>query len=481
LRQDPHSLVQDAGFLLLKFFEISSDTLKFTTNKTSPLENLEENFMSMGQKIGLGVLALVIVGLFFGIRFGLQYLNIATSYAAKTMCSGVFVSGRTPEAMVEDLYAVSFVGVSVDSEDLSASSSLYGLARAKAIYRQGLGCTLVNGASDDELRTRAGVPISSSQPENLKLEQKNTNLEELLDQTFTETNPKAPVRTRAVVVLQNGKLIGERYAGGFKAQTPLLGWSMTKSLTNAMIGTMVLDGKLEIRKPAPVDEWKNDPRAKITIDTLLRMSSGLAFVEDYASPSDATKMLFREKGAGAFAIGGKLIAEPDAVWSYSSGTTNILQEIMRRQFTNHADYLAYPHTRLFQKLGMNSAVLEADASGTYVGSSFMYATARDWAKFGQLYLQDGVWNGERILPEGWVAYSSTETPHSDGTYAAHFWLAHNDAEFPKDGFMAEGFEGQTVAIIPSQNLVIVRLGLTHGDAVYDDVAFVKNILAALKK
>jgi CubicO group peptidase (beta-lactamase class C family) len=243
---------------------------------------------------------------------------------------------------------------------------------------------------------------------------------------------------------------------------------------------MVLDKKLEIQKPAPVDEWKNDARAKITIDQLLRMSSGFGFVEDYASPSDATNMLFRSKGAGAFAIGGKVVAEPDAIWSYSSGTTNILQEIVRRQFGNHADYLAYPHTRLFQKLGMTSAILEPDASGTFVGSSFMYANARDWAKFGQLYLQDGVWNGERILPEGWVAYSSSETPHSDGTYAAHFWLAHNDPEFPKDGFMAQGFEGQTVAIVPSQKLVIVRLGLTHGDAVYDDVAFVKSIIDVLK-
>ena len=436
--------------------------------------------MSMGQKIGLGVLAVVIIGLIFGVRFGLQYVNIATSYAAKTMCSGVFVAGRTPEAMNEDLYAVNFTQTKVNQENSSVTASLYGLASATAIYRKGLGCTLVNGSTEAEIRAQPSPPISSSKNDDWKLESKNTNLETLLDQTFTETNPKAPVRTRAVVVLQDGKLVSERYANGFNAQTPLLGWSMTKSVTNAMIGMMVLDKKLEIHKPAPVIEWQNDARAKITIDQLLRMSSGLAFVEDYTSPSDATNMLFRSKGAGAFAIGGKVEAEPDTVWSYSSGTSNILQEIIRRQFPNHADYLAFPHTRLFQKLGMTSTILEPDASGTYVGSSFMYATARDWAKFGQLYLQDGVWNGERLLPEGWVAYSSTETPHSDGTYAAHFWIGHNDPELPKDAFMAQGFEGQTVAIIPSQNIVIVRLGLTHGDAVYDDVAFVKSILAALK-
>jgi CubicO group peptidase (beta-lactamase class C family) len=433
--------------------------------------------MSIGQKIGLGILAVVIVGLIFGVRYGLQYLNIATSYAAKTMCSGVFVAGRTPEAMTEDLYAVSFTQTKVNTETSSVTASLYGLASATAIYRKGLGCTLVNGSTESEIRAQPSVP---SPNQAIPLEPKNINLEQFLDQTFTEINPKVPVRTRAVVILHDGKLIAQRYAGRFNNQTPLLGWSMTKSVTNAMIGMMVLDGKLDIYKPAPIIEWKNDARAKITIDQLLRMSSGLAFVEDYASPSDATKMLFQEKGAGAFALTKNLAAEPDTVWSYSSGTSNILQEIIRRQFPNHADYLAFPHKRLFQKLGMTSAVLEPDASGTYVGSSFMYATAPDWAKFGQLYLQDGVWNGERILPEGWVAYSSTETPHSDGTYAAHFWLAHNDPDFPKDGFMAQGFEGQTVAIIPSQKLVIVRLGLTHGDAVYDDATFVKSILAALK-
>ncbi len=440
--------------------------------------------MSTGQKIGLGILVLVIVGLVFGVRFGLQYLNIATSYAAKTMCSGVFLAGRTPEAMQEDLYAVSFTQTKVNPQNSSVTASLYGLASTTAIYRKGLGCSLVNQITETEIRAQPSPAISSSKSDNWKLESDPqiypAILEQLLNRTFSESDLKNPVRTRALVVLHNGKLVIEKYADGFNAQMPLLGWSMTKSVTNAMIGMMVLDKKLEIQKPAPVIEWQNDARAKITIDQLLRMSSGLAFVEDYASPSDATNMLFREKGAGAYALSKNSAAETDAVWSYSSGTSNILQEIIRRQFPNHADYLAFPHTRLFQKLGMTSAILEPDASGTYVGSSFMYATARDWAKFGQFYLQDGVWNGERILPEGWVKYSSTETPHSDGTYAAHFWVGHNDPELPKDAFMAQGFEGQTVAIIPSQNIVIVRLGLTHGDAVYDDVAFVKSVLAAFK-
>ena len=232
-------------------------------------------------------------------------------------------------------------------------------------------------------------------------------------------------------------------------------------------------------QPAPIKEWQNDMRREITLDALLRMSSGLEFVEDYASPSDATRMLFGAKNAASVAIAAPAIAKPNEVWSYSSGTTNILQAIIRRQFSNHADYVAYPYQRLFSKLGMTSAVLESDASGVFVGSSFMYATARDWAKFGQLYLQDGVWQGERLLPEGWVRYSSTPTPKSNGVYAAQFWLNKNDPAFPQDAFMADGFEGQNVAIIPSKNVVIVRLGLSRGGA-FDDNAFIKRIVSALE-
>jgi CubicO group peptidase (beta-lactamase class C family) len=288
------------------------------------------------------------------------------------------------------------------------------------------------------------------------------------------------IRTRAVTIFYKGKLLAERYGKGITEATPLLGWSMTKSVTNALIGLLVKDGKIDIYKPAPIEEWQNDARKQITTDQLLRMSSGLDFLEIYSLPSDATQMLFRKKGAGAYALLSKQKTKPDQEWNYSSGTTNILQEIIRRQFASHADYLAFPHLRLFQKIGMKSAVLEPDASGTYVGSSFMYATGRDWAKFGQLYLQDGVWNGQRILPEGWVKYSSTETPLSKGKYAAQFWLNHNDKSFPQGAFMALGFEGQSVTIVPSKELVIVRLGCTPDEDDFDRNQFIKDIVAAIK-
>jgi CubicO group peptidase (beta-lactamase class C family) len=433
----------------------------------------------MLKKIGLALLGVVVLVLGIGLYFGMPYLKIVSSYAAKTSCSGVFVARRSQESLTKDLHAVSFATNTVDEINQSVSANVFGLAPAKAIYRKGLGCTLVNELIESQIRAQPSVPDPSAIDVVALEPTKNVALEAAIQGYFMDADPEKAINTRAIVVMQNGKMISEKYADGFSQKTPLLGWSMTKSVTNAMIGMLVQDNKLELNKGAPIEEWQSDDRKNITLDNLLRMSSGLAFVEDYASPSDATQMLFQKKDAGAYAVASMLKAKPGSVWSYSSGTSNILQEIIRRQFSNHADYLAFPHKRLFEKLGMNSAILEPDASGTYVGSSFMYATARDWAKFGQLYAQDGLWNGEQILPKGWAAYSSSLTPNSNGEYGAHFWLNKNDQAFPQDAFMAQGFEGQNITIIPSKQLVLVRLGMTY-KGTFDDYEFVKRLVATIK-
>lgn len=441
--------------------------------------------MSNKRKIIYAILLVVLVGLVYAGNFAIQYAYIGSSYNAKTVCSCMFVSGRELENIKnEELYAVPFSTIKVDEVNKAVTATIYGLAETKAIYRKGLGCTLVNELSEEEIRKQPTVPSADTLTENLLMADDlggidKIALEKSINEAFQEKDPQNVIRTRAIVVLHDGKIIAEKYAPNIKPETPLLGWSMTKSVTSAMIGLLVKDGRLDIKKSAPIAEWQNDERKKITIDHLLRMSSGLDFEENYAAPSDATQMLFRKKGAGAYALQSKAATEPDKVWSYSSGTSNILQEIIRRQFATQADYFVFPYQRLFHKIGMKSAVLEPDASGTFVGSSFMYATARDWAKFGQLYLQDGVWNGERLLPEGWVKYSATETPHSDGKYAAHFWLDHQDKTFPQDAFMAVGFEGQYVTIVPSKNLVIVRLGCTPKDN-FNHSALVKSVVAAVK-
>lgn len=441
--------------------------------------------MSNKRKIIYAILFVVLVGLVYVGNFAIQYAYIGSSYNAKTVCSCMFVSGRDLENIkTEELYAVPFSTIKVDEVNKSVSANIYGLAETKAIYRKGLGCTLVNELSEEEIKKQPSVPSVDTLTENLLMADDfggidKIALEKSINEAFQEKDPQNVIRTRAIVVLHEGRILAEKYAPNIKSETPLLGWSMTKSVTSAMIGLLVKDGKLDIKKSAPITEWQNDERKKITIGHLLRMSSGLGFEENYAAPSDATQMLFRKKGAGAYALLSKAATEPDKVWSYSSGTSNILQEIIRRQFATQAEYFAFPYQRLFHKIGMKSAVLEPDASGTFVGSSFMYATARDWAKFGQLYLQDGVWDGERLLPEGWVKYSATETAHSGGKYAAHFWLDHQDKTFPQDAFMAIGFEGQYVTVVPSKNLVIVRLGCTPKDN-FNHSALVKGVVAAVK-
>lgn len=437
--------------------------------------------MTPNKKLKLGISIFFLAILAYAVNFAIKYAYIGSAYDAKMVCSCIFVSHRDFESIKnEDLYAVPFATINIDKKEQSVTANIYGLAATKAIFRPKLGCTLVNEIEEAEIRKESPpAPRGGVTSENLTIE--NTPFEGwgAINEAFTETDPENIKRTRAIVVLQNGKIIAEKYASNITKETPLIGWSMTKSITSTMIGLLVKDGKLDIKKPAPIVEWQNDERAKITIDHLLRMNSGLDWDENYAQPSAATEMLFRSKNAGLYALNVPAKYKPDSQWYYSSGSSNILQEIIRRQFSNLTDYQAYPHKRLFQKLGMNSAILEPDASGTYVGSSFMFASARDWAKFGQLYLQDGVWNGERILPEGWVKYSSTETPNSKGQYAAHFWLYHNNNLYQSDVYHAIGFEGQYVTIVPSKNLVIVRLGCTPKDN-FDHPKLVREIIKAVK-
>jgi CubicO group peptidase (beta-lactamase class C family) len=430
------------------------------------------------------ILLLMGLGLCGGAFYiGLQYAYIGSSYASKVSCSCHFISGRSlDDIQKNDLYAVPYADVSIDEAQQSVTTRIYGMAQTTALYREGFGCTLLNDVQVDTLRkqkfiykretvshTFERVPVS--------LNFDSSKLCSIIEKVFTgDTTQK--LKTRAVIILKNGKLVYERYAEGFHAQTPLIGWSMTKSVTNALIGILVQQGKLNINQTAPVQEWQNDSRKNITINDLLHMSSGLQFEENYGKPSDATEMLFRSYAAGRYAIKSPLQNKAGAVFSYSSGTTNILHEIIRRQCASLEQYQRFPYEQLFDKIGMRSALLEPDPSGTYLGSSFMFANALDWARFGQLYLQEGVWEGEQILPKDWTRYAAMESPNSGRKYAAHFWVNHTIKDFPNDAYFADGFEGQFLNIIPSQNLVILRLGCSQGGVHFDNAKFVIDIIKA---
>jgi CubicO group peptidase (beta-lactamase class C family) len=315
-------------------------------------------------------------------------------------------------------------------------------------------------------------------------------LNEAIEWAFIERFADKKARTRAVVVVYDGKLVAEKYAPGFDKNTMMYGWSMAKSFTAALIGVLVKQGKLDITKPAPVPEWnnKNDPRNAITIKHLLQQTSGLDYQEDYTKASSVTNMLFKKGDMAAYAATLDLAHKPGTVFNYSGGNTNILSRIMR-QTVGEKDYAAFPFTGLFYKIGMYHTLLEPDASGTYVGSSYIMATARDYARFGLLYYNDGVWNGERILPEGWVKETAT-APAANTTknYGYQFWLngmnksdtsKHVFPDVPADMFYCDGYGFQDIYIIPSKKLVIVRLGLTL-DRSFDENAFLKNIIDALQ-
>ncbi len=436
---------------------------------------------------------------------------VGTGYTAKIMCSSVFVSGRDPEDVWEVDLAMPrgyFVGYEVDFEDKSVEASVFGLFRRKAVYRDGLGCTIAAGISEAELRGQpvpelSPLPLS---PENISWpmgdalpsgplppEVDKQKLEAALDWAFSEPDPEHLRRTRAVVVVYKGGIIAERYAPGFSKDTPLLGWSMTKSVNSALVGILAGQGRLSVDKPAPVPEWQEagDPRAEITLDNLLRMSSGLDFLEEYESniDSDCNKMLFTVPDSAAFAAQKPLAFEPGTRWYYSSGDTNIIARIVRQAAGETLkEQLAFPRIALFNRIGMRGAVMEPDPSGTFVASSFMYATARDWARFGLLYLNDGVWLGERILPEGWVEYTTTPTPHATQGrgYGTQFWLNTGGEnrwmpELPQDLYACRGHEGQTVTIIPSRGMVVVRLGFTvDSGRNWDAREFLLKILEAIK-
>jgi CubicO group peptidase (beta-lactamase class C family) len=459
------------------------------------------------------VLLIGFIGIFVVTNYSaFQTAPIGIGYKAKMLCSGVFVSHREAQSILsEDLSYPSDLGIAktkINYEDKSVTASMYGLMRRRVVYRDGLGCTLLSGHTADEILSQSyelplpfpsnpeSVPwpngdkiVASEIPPNVDMQL----IQQALDKAFSEPDPQRLRRTRAVVIVYDGHLIAEKYSSGITRDTPLIGWSMTKSVTSALVGILVGQGKLSIEKPAPVPEWRepDDPRNAITLDQLLRMSSGLKFVEEYEDnpASDVNIMLFIKPDAAAYAASMPVEARPDEKWSYSSGTTSIISRIIRHTIGNQADYVSFPRQVLFNRIGMRSAVMEMDASGTYVGASFLFASARDWARFGLLYLQDGIWNGERILPEGWVKYSTTPTPKaSKGQYGAHFWLNRGDPEnpnnrrfplLPTDLILAWGYQEQQIIIIPSHKLVVVRLGMTHQGS-WGPEPFVVDILKAIK-
>jgi len=440
----------------------------------------------MFKKLIIALGSIVLLGLIFGFYRFSPVLNAGSGFSAKNICSGHFLSGLSGQAIVDEALKpaseiLANISFKIDEGNRLVDTSLFGFFQRRAVYSEGTGCTLLS-ADHQQLQRRVDVadimkPDSALDwPQGAAPAQGNSELLPILEQAFTETDSEYERNTKAVVVIHKGRLVAEKYAPGIDANTPLIGWSMTKSVTNLLLGLLVQDGRLTLEQAAPVPSWyldAADPRGAITMDQLLRMSSGLVFDEEYGLYSDVTRMLSVEGDAAGFAAAKPLLTEPDSLWAYSSGTSNIISGIIRRTVGgNFQDYFNFSQQRLFLPLGIHSAAIETDDNGTFIGSSFMYASARDWARLGQFCLQGGQWQGAQLLPEDWLSYSTTPTPNNPlNNYGAHFWLNADPQDqqlkrswpsLPADTFSMNGYQGQRVVIIPSKDLVVVRLGFSAG-------------------
>jgi CubicO group peptidase (beta-lactamase class C family) len=422
-------------------------------------------------------------------------LRVGANYSAKIVCSNVFLAGRDADQVLKtDVQApgisiLKLMRVSVDKEHGVVHAGFLGFIGAGlAVAKPGAGCTVLPDKRDVEnpplLVPEVAHPMSTS----LWPEGSAPALDPAIQELLADDALAGP-GMRAIVVVDHGRIVAERYAAGFSAQTPLLGWSMSKSVVAGLVGLLVKDGKLSLDQAGlwPAD---GSGREKIRIADLLAMSSGLRFNEGYGDVSDITSMLYLQPDMAAFARAQPLVHPIGTEWSYSSGTAVILTRIVQDNAGGEAR--AFIEQRLFEPLAMQSATMEADEHGTIVGSSYMYATAQDWARYAQFLLQEGVWQGKQLLPPGYVAMMTTPVAASGGQYGqGQVWLwgsdgatpgVNPDAAFgiPSDTFWMEGHDGQSIAIIRSRQLVIVRLGLTPHENLYSPQLLVKAVLGAAR-
>ena len=438
-------------------------------------------------KIVKRILLLTLAILLLTLIINYPKLNIIAGYSAKNTASSVFLGERSlsfTDTTDNNFSPVNLATNAIDKEKKTANSSVFGLLNRKSIIREGLGSVLTLDKKDEKSnyktpKRRKTVNDTIPYPYG-NGSHKDSVFESIDYKKLNETvNSIFGVRkTRAVLVLYKDQIIAEKYSEGFTKNSRILGWSMTKSIMSTVFGILEHQQKINIQDKAPVESWQNDARKEITIHNLLQMNSGLEWDENYDEISDATKMLFLERDMTKVQEEKPLIGKPNETWNYSSGTSNLLSGILRDQFNNHQSYLDFWYTNLIDKIGMNSMILESDLAGNYVASSYAWATTRDWGKFGLLYLHNGAWNGEELFTKEWVDYVTTPTPTSNGSYGAQFWLNTEKQlkDVSQNMYFADGYQGQRVYILPDEDLVIVRFGLSW----FEENEFLKGIIQSIQ-
>ncbi len=431
--------------------------------------------------------AVLLVALIAGGIYLNRLMPIITGYAAKNLASAVFVSGRDAkevEALDLNFSVIRFTNNTVDYDRKTVTSRfLWG--KSTAVYREGFGVTLLCGSATDEWLQQP-YPLLPDTAASMPLPRGDSAVSARL-----EPIAKAFVDDRAYrghpfafMALYKGGVVSERYDRGIGPDTKLLSWSMAKSFVHALVGIMASDSLIDIHAPMAVPEWQGDDRKTITLHHLMQMQSGLEWNEDYGARSDVTTMLHYEPDMGLYALLKPLVHQPGTSWCYSSGSTNLVLRYLRSQFPSDEAFLRYMRTRLFAPLGIRNPVFEPDMSGIPVGSSYLYATAADFARFGQMYLDGGCVGDERILPDGWADYARRPASCSNLRYGAFFWLNRcgKYPELPRDMYWCDGHDGQCIFIIPSCQLVVVILSYSpKPDHVIDFNALLKDIISATKE
>lgn len=424
----------------------------------------------------LTLLGLLIFAAFLWVR---PLLNIGAGYAAKHACSCFYLQGRGLEEIRENDLNFSVLGqASLTLGKSSVRASFYGLVGREAFFFPEVGCTLENDHLLPYKQKEGAAAGGKSGGES----QDSVAYLKALDQALDfGMQPVPGGGARGIVILKNGTIVGERYAAGYDQNTKLLGWSMTKSLTALAWGAYYQqfgqakypDLKSFVNQDGLYHHWGEDARSNIGLDDLMNMNSGLGWNEAYGSLSDATIMLHEQADMAAYAYGMPTLAPPAEVWTYSSGTTNILVDLLDEKLRAAGHAGAYHFLHEVLRPIAPSLLIEPDQAGKPVGSSYGWATARDWARLGQFMLNDGTWQGDTILAPGWVDYMRQEAEGSDGAYGAQLWLPDSTVpSLPADAYMMRGFQDQRVFILPTEQLVIVRLG--HND---DKVADFEGLLA----
>ena len=394
-------------------------------------------------------------------------LRVASGYAAKYACSSTFIGQMSEDNLRRalDLSFVRNVNYTINHEDKTVEATLFGLAKQTArYYEQGHSCGCVLGETNfptARAKQDRGEPSDRWWPQGDRMRDSvPEGVQQAVIQAVLKHTLEANEGVLAITVAYGEHLVGEAYQKGVTADSRLLGWSMTKSMGNALFGIMERKGLVHRDDLTGIPAWQDDARKEITINHLLQMSSGLKWTENYGGLSGVTNMLYLQQNFFEYAISPSATRAPDKKWYYSSGTTNILSGLMRQNLAGYQEYLDFPYQELFEPLGMTSAVIELDNVGEHVLSSYGWATARDWTRFGLLYLYEGNWFGEEIFTKEWVTYSTTPAAAADSVYGAQLWLNANGEKIPgtpKDAFYENGFGGQRILILPSRNLVVTVL------------------------